>query len=134
MVEGKIGYDHCARSHALGDVACHAYYAAARARSPPLIQRSRSASARCVVARLFASTFSLPRRRTPPSPLRAWASGGNKPKLTFMGWYERASADCAADVLSMWPAVICASNAPCAVVGGGGVRKRPSRSAAAKRL
>src|SRR5258708_7299612 len=129
----EVTLEHHARSPALRNVVWQAHHSAATARSSPLIQCSRSASARCVVARFFASTFSVPRRRAPPSPLSAWASGGKRPKLTFMGWYARVSADCAPDVLSMCPPVICASKAPCAVVAGGGVRHRPNRSAAAKR-
>ena len=44
------------------------------------------------------------------------AIGGNRPKFTFIGWNE----DGPASMVSIWPPVICASSAPCAVVGGGG--------------
>ena len=43
-------------------------------------------SARAVSARFFASVFSFPRSRHPSSSLTGWASGGNSPKLTFIGW------------------------------------------------
>ena len=60
---------------------------------------------------------------------RGSASGGNRPKFTFIGWNE----DGPASMVSIWPPVICASSAPCAVVGGGGAIVSPRRSAAAKR-
>src|SRR5262249_31793235 len=131
----QVALDHEAAGPAFLDIArqAHRPYSAAAARSSPLIQRARSASARRASARFFSSVFSLPRSRCPPSPLSAWASGGKRPKLTFIGWYERAVAGVAPEAVSMWPPVICASKAPCAVVGGGGVSNRPSRSAAAKR-
>ena len=43
------------------------------------------------------------------------ASGGNRPKLTFIGWNERGPAS----IVSTWPPVMWPSSAPCAVVGGG---------------
>src|SRR5262249_16406033 len=131
----QVALEHHAARPALLDFArqAHRSYSAAAASSPPVIQRSRSASARRVSARFFARAFSVPRKRCPPSRLIACASGGKRPKLTFIGWYERGPAGSAPETVSTWPPVICASNAPCAVVGGGGVREWPSRSAAAKR-
>src|SRR5262245_56196360 len=118
----QVALEHHAARPASLDFArqAHRAYSAAAARSAPVNQRSRSASARRVSARFFASAFWVPRSRSPLSLLTACASGGKRPKLTFIGWYERAGA--APQTASTWPPVICASNAPCAVVGGGGVR------------
>src|SRR6516162_10055767 len=120
----QVALEHHAARPAFLDFArqAHRCYSAAAARSAPVIQRSRSASARRVSARFFASAFSVPRKRCPLSRLTACASGGKRPKLTFIGWYERAPAGSVPEAVSTWPPVICASNAPCAVVGGGGVR------------
>src|SRR5262249_12249707 len=55
-------------------------------------QRSRSARARVESARLRASPRSLPLMRRPRSSWEGASRGGNRPKLTFMGWKEwRAS-------------------------------------------
>src|SRR5262249_5697751 len=88
----RVALEHDRAPPAAGDFAriCrhHRRYSAATARLSPAIQRSRSASARAVSARFFASVFSFPRSRRPSSSLTGWASGGNSPKLTFIGWYE----------------------------------------------
>ncbi len=44
-------------------------------------------------------------------------SGGNRPKLIFIGWND----DGPGSMASMWPPVMWPSRAPCAVVTGGGV-------------
>src|SRR5262249_23545708 len=62
----KVALEHHARFPVLRDLARQVHYSAATSRSSPPIQRSRSASARRVMARFFASTFSPPRRRSPP--------------------------------------------------------------------
>ena len=54
-------------------------------------------------------------------------SGGNRPKLTFIGWND----DGPASMVSIWPPVICASSAPCAVVARR--RHNPSRRGARRR-
>src|SRR5262249_50988175 len=120
----QIALEHHPVGPAPLDVArqAHRFYSAAVARSAPLIQRSRSTRARRLNARFFASAFCMPRRRSPLLLLTACVSGGKRPKLTFMGWWERGLAASAQEAISTWPPVICASNAPCAVVGGGGVR------------
>src|SRR5262249_44966934 len=120
----QIALEHHAAPPAPLDFArqTHRFYSAAAARSAPVIQRSRSARARRLNARFFASAFCVPRRRSPLSLLTACVSGGKRPKLTFIGWEERGLAAPAPGAISTWPPVICASNAPCAVVGGGGVR------------
>src|ERR1700719_2475483 len=65
-------------------------HAAAACRKCSAIQRSISASARALRACRFAIAFSLPRRRVPSGFLvGGLASGGNQPKLTFIGWNER---------------------------------------------
>src|SRR5712671_6581438 len=87
----------------------------------PPVQQSRSWRARAVNARRFAIALA--------APLGDFASSGNRPKLTFMGWNERGPAS----IVSTWPPVMCASSAPCAVVGGGRSGVSPRRSAAAKR-
>src|SRR5262249_22269389 len=63
----------------------HRSYSAAAARSSPVIQRSRSRSARRVSAHFLASAFCVPRSRSPLSLLTACVSGGKRPKLTFIG-------------------------------------------------
>ena len=87
------------------------------------------AAARADSARLRATPRSGPRRRLPLSSTRGSSIGGNRPKLTFIGWNERGPAS----IASIWPPVMWLSSAPIAVVGGGGASARPSRSAAAKR-
>src|SRR5262249_20737065 len=87
----RVALEHHARRPAALDVARQTHgplfrYSAATARSSPLIQRARSTRARRVTARFFASPFSAPRSRCPCSPLSGCASGGNRPKLTFIGW------------------------------------------------
>jgi phytoene synthase len=63
---------------------CSDYSAAALA---PPIHWSRSASARAQIALLLAMVFSVPRSRVPSGRLAGiCASGGNSPKLTFIGW------------------------------------------------
>ena len=56
-------------------------------------------------------------------------NGGNKPKLTFIGWNDGGPAS----IVSIWPPVMWVSSAPCAVVGGGKETGSSRRSAAAKR-
>src|SRR5262249_6661485 len=131
----QVALEHHAARPASLDFArqAHRAYSAAAARSAPVTQRSRSASARRVNARFFASAFCVPRSRPPLSLLTACASGGKRPKLTFIGWDERGLAGSAPQTASTWPPGILASHAPCALGGGGGVRERPSRPAAAKR-
>ena len=51
---------------------------------------------------------------------RRAASGGNRPKLMFIGWNERGPAS----MVSMWPPVMWPSSEPSAVVGGGGASAR----------
>src|SRR5262249_16147730 len=100
----------------------HPCYSAAAARSSPAIQRSRSTSARQLSARFLASALCVPRSRCPLSLLTACVSGGKRPKLTFIGWYARRRGGPTPEAVCTWPPVIWASNAPCAVAGGGGVR------------
>lgn len=64
--------------------------------------RARSTSARAESARLRARPRSGPDRRFPPSSNRGAAIGGNKPKLTFIGWNERGPVS----IDSMWPPVM----------------------------
>ena len=47
------------------------------------------------------------------------ASGGNNPKLMFIGWNERGPAS----MVSMWPPVMWPSSAPSAVVCGGALKR-----------
>src|SRR5207253_889598 len=92
-------------------------YAAAAMRRCSAIQRSRSVRARALSACFLATVFSLPRSRTPSAFLVGGVvSGGNRPKLTFIGWNERGPAS----MVSRCPPVIWPSRAPSAVVGGGG--------------
>src|SRR5262249_52661286 len=86
----RVTFEHHAARPASLDFGrqAHRSYSAAAARSAPVIQRSRSTSARRVSARFLASAFCVPRSRCPLSPLTACASGGKRPKLTFIGWYE----------------------------------------------
>ena len=92
------------------------------------IQRSRSASARALIACFLATVFSLPRSRDPSGFLVGGAaSGGNRPKLMFIGWNERGPAS----MVSMWPPVMWPSSEPSAVVAGGGASDCPRASAAA---
>src|ERR1700720_4650498 len=57
------------------------------------IQRSRSDRALALIACFLATVFSLPRSRVPSGFLvGGLASGGNRPKLTFIGWNERGPA------------------------------------------
>src|ERR1700754_771118 len=106
----------------------HGTHAAAAMRKLSAIHRSRSASARALIACFFATVFSLPRRRVPSGFLVGGAaSGGNSPKLMFIGWKERGPAS----MVSIWPPVICPSSDPNAVVAGGGVSVVARASAAA---
>ena len=95
----------------------------------PSAQRAKSCCARAESARLRASPRSGPARRFPAALKRGSAIGGNRPKLTFIGWNERGPAS----IDSMWPPVMWLRSAPIAVVGGGGSSSAPSRSAAARR-
>ena len=70
-----------------------------------------------------------PRRRFPASSSPGSTIGGNRPKLTFIGWNERGPAS----IELMWPPVMWLRRAPIAVVAGGGSRARPRRSEAASR-
>src|SRR5262249_25513153 len=88
--------------------------------------RSRSARARAVSARFLAAPRSLPLMRLPVASRDGPSMGGNRPKFTFMGWNERGPTSLSTD---RWPPVIWARSAPNAVVGGGGLQSRPSRSA-----
>src|SRR5262245_47507910 len=127
-----VAFEHQAARPAALELARRQRHSAAAAWAPSS-QCSRSASARRVSVRFFSNVFSVPRSRRPLSLLTACASGGKRPKLTFIGWYERVPVGAALGSVSIWPPVICASNAPCAVVGGGGMRYSASRSAAANR-
>src|ERR1700680_1236762 len=92
------------------------------------IQRSRSDSARALIACFLATVFSLPRSRVPSGFLvGGLASGGNSPKLMFIGWNERAPGS----MVSMWPPVMWPSSDPSAVVAGGGASDVARASAAA---
>ncbi len=75
---------HLIREKMPGSRRAFSFYSAA-ARCGPAIHPSRSRAARSLSARFFASAFSGPRRRRPSSALSAVLSGGNKPKLTFIG-------------------------------------------------
>src|SRR5260370_7564128 len=87
---------------------------------PPPVQKSRSRRARVVNARRFAIAFAAPRSRSPAARRGGdFSSGGNRPKLTFMGWNERGPAS----IVSLWPPGMCATSAPRAVYGA-----RPSRA------
>src|SRR6185503_3646109 len=120
VVRARAGGLHAVRRH----------HSAAAGNASPAIQQSRSASARWVSARFLAMVFAGPRKRSPSGPrVGMRASGGNSPKLTFIGWNEGGPAS----IVSMCPPVMWPSSAPCAVVGGGSAIGSPSRSAAAKR-
>ena len=67
-----------------------------------------------------ATPRSGPLRRRPSASTRGSTIGGNRPKLTFIGWNERGPAS----IASIWPPVMWLSSAPSAVVGGGGVSSR----------
>src|SRR5262249_12620662 len=118
----QVALEHHAARPAPLDFArqAHRTYSAAAARSAPVTQRSRSASARRVSARFFASVFSVPRSRSPLSLLTACASGGKRPKLTFIGWDVRGCAGCATQAASTLPPGVSAGNASWPAVGGGG--------------
>ena len=125
------------------------YSAAAAWGTVPAIQDERSARARSVRAWRLSIAFSGPRRRlrgSLPVSLRGIAaSGGNSPKLTFIGWNERglvgaftnssavSSPGSSGASSRMWPPVMWAISAPSAVVCGSGSSARPSASATAKR-
>ena len=65
-----------------------------------------------------------PRRRLPVSSTRGSSIGGNRPKLTFIGWNERGPAS----IASRWPPVMWLRSAPIAVVGGGAkIERRAAR-------
>ena len=88
---------------------------------PPLAPRRRRASAeirraRSVRARFLASAFAAPRNRFPSSAFGVRPSGGNRPKLTFIGWNERGPSS----MVSIWPPVMWLMSAPSAVVAGSG--------------
>ena len=74
--------------------------------------------------------FPAPSSACRPLPSREWASGGNRPKLTFIGWNERGAP---ASSAAMWPPVIWPMRAPSAVVAGSGSSVSPRASATAKR-
>ena len=79
------------------------YYAASDTRNVSAIQRSLSDNARSLIACFFATVFSLPRSRVPSGFfVGAEASGGNNPKLIFIGWNERGPAS----MVSIWPPVM----------------------------
>ena len=83
----KIALEHHARRPSARELGGYGQrlHSAASAKLPA-IQRSRSASARLVSWRFFASVFAVPRRRSPLSPLGVpAASGWNRPKLMFIG-------------------------------------------------
>ena len=88
--------------------------------SPPF-HRAKSCSARAESARLRARPRSGPDKRFPASSNRGSAIGGNRPKLTFIGWNERGPAS----IDSIWPPVMWLRSAPIAVVGGGGSSAQP---------
>src|SRR6202040_1148013 len=94
------------------------------------IQRSRSDNARALIACFLATVFSLPRSRVPSGFfVGGLASGGNRPKLMFIGWKARAPGSRS----SIWPPGGGASSGPKAGVGGGGNSPRPRASAAPER-
>src|SRR5579871_1096896 len=103
-------------------------HAAAAMERLSAIQRSRSDSARALIARFLAMVLSLPRSLV-PSAFRAGASAsdGNKPKLIFIGWKERLPCS----IVSIWPPVMWFRSAPNAVVAGGGESCLVRASAAA---
>ena len=106
-------------------------YSAASQRDKPS-HSDTSRFARSVNAFFLAIALSLPRHRPVwPAGLAAapGSSGGNNPKLTFIGWKERFFSSS----LTKWPPVIWPSSAPNAVVAGGRATGSPRRSAAAKR-
>ena len=75
-----------------------------------------SSSARADRARLRATPRSGPRRRFPSASKPGVGIGGNRPKLTFIGWKERGPAS----IASIWPPVMWLMSAPITVVVGGG--------------
>src|SRR3990170_5449387 len=91
-------------------------------------QRSRSASARAAIARFLSKAFVLRGPFTRED--KGAATGGNSPKLIFIGWKLRTLPFPSA---LTWPPVVWLSKAPSAVVAGGGDALSPSRSEAAKR-
>src|SRR5579863_1927927 len=93
------------------------------------IHSAKSRAARVESRRFLARPRSGPRSFFPSASMRGSSIGGNRPKLTFIGWNERGPAS----IDSMWPPVMWLSRAPMAVVGGGAGNANPSRSAAAKR-
>ena len=105
-------------------------YSAAAAGSSPAIQRSRSASARALSALLRARFLAEPRPNLRPSRRRRGCGERREQAEIHVHRLERAGP---ASIVSIWPPVMCASSAPCAVVGGGGTSVSPRRSAAAKR-
>ena len=82
---------------------------------------SKSPSARSAMARFFARPRSSPLSFLPSAPCVGASIGGNRPKLTFIGWNEPLPA-------SMCPPVTCASSAPSAVVR----RRRRGRAPSAR--
>src|SRR6516225_3238533 len=107
----------------------HAGDYSATAGRRPASQFSRSCRARVQSARFLVATLALPRNRHPSARAAgARASGGNNPKLIFIGWNERGPLS----MVSMCPPLIWPRSAPWAVVGGGPTISLPRRSAAAK--
>src|SRR5688572_8495054 len=93
-------------------------------------QALMSSSAREVMARFFAICFSVDLQR-PTSPSGFFTdTGGNSPKLTFMGWKLRGPGSPSA---ARWPPVMCSMSAPIAVVGAGASSVSPRAFAAAMR-
>src|SRR5216684_4005612 len=94
----------------------------------PAQHRIDFAVAQAMIACFLATVLSLPRSRVPSTFLAGGlASGGNSPKLIFIGWNER----CPASMVSMWPPVMWPSSDPSAVVAGGGASDVERASAAA---
>src|SRR5258707_5547374 len=59
----------------------------------PPVQKSRSRRARVVNARRFAIAFAAPRSRSPSARRDGdFSSGGNRPKVTVLGWDETRPA------------------------------------------
>ena len=90
-------------------------------RSSARDRRARGRSAPLLRARFLAEP--RPNLRPSLSKVTVSASGGNRPKFTFIGWND----DGPASMVSIWPPVMCASSAPCAVRR----RRRHERLAAA---
>src|SRR5687768_11036941 len=90
--DGKdVALEHHVAHPSVGNFAFSLHSAAAK--RAPLAHCPRSAKARRQSARFFAADLSAPRNRLPAAFLDGdCASGGNSPKLIFIGWKERGPA------------------------------------------